>query len=59
MVQEKCIWDYKVRILVFYSTGGPLTVNAEMPPILPAWFQSAQELGYNVGDPNGNQTEGK
>ncbi|KAG4075742.1 hypothetical protein HA402_003568 [Bradysia odoriphaga] len=42
----------------FYATRGPLTVNSEMPPIITAWFQSAKELGYNVCDPNGNQTEG-
>lgn len=25
---------------------------------MPAWIQSARELGYGVHDPNGNQTEG-
>lgn len=42
----------------YYGNRGPLTVNSEMPPITTAWFQSAKELGYNVCDPNGNQTEG-
>lgn len=43
----------------FYAARGPLTVDSEMPPIISAWFQSAKELGYNICDPNGNQTEGE
>ncbi|KAJ6644321.1 Glucose dehydrogenase [FAD, quinone] [Pseudolycoriella hygida] len=42
----------------YYAARGPLTVDSEMPSITPAWFESAKELGYNIGDPNGNQKEG-
>lgn len=48
---------FLIFFLEFYATGGLLTVNTDMPPILPAWFQAAAELGYPTGDPNGNQTE--
>lgn len=45
-------------VVDFYAARGPLTVDTEMPPIISSWFQSAKELGYNVCDPNGNQSEG-
>lgn len=44
---------------MFYATRGALKVESKNSPILPAWFRAAEELGYSVSDPNGNQTESK
>ncbi|ODM88013.1 Oxygen-dependent choline dehydrogenase, partial [Orchesella cincta] len=40
-----------------YGHDGPLTIDTDTPGILPIWFDVARELGYKIGDPNGNQTE--
>ncbi|XP_035702746.1 oxygen-dependent choline dehydrogenase [Folsomia candida] len=42
----------------YYGVGGPLTVETVQDPILQSWFQAGRELGFNVSDPNGRQTEG-
>jgi hypothetical protein len=42
---------------VLYGSGGPITVDTELPPILNSWFQAGKELGFKTGDPNGNQSE--
>ncbi|CAL8130340.1 unnamed protein product [Orchesella dallaii] len=40
-----------------YGHDGPIIVDTDTPPFLPIWFDVARELGYNIADPNGYQTE--
>ena len=40
-----------------YGINGPLTVDTDVPAILPFWFQAGHELNIPYADPNGHQIE--
>jgi len=41
----------------YYGSDGPITVDTNVVPILPLWFEAGQELGFPAEDPNGFQIE--
>lgn len=44
--------------LEYYSNTGPLHVETDWFPLVDAWLRSGEEVGFNIGDPNGHQREG-
>ncbi len=47
------------KSIEFYGNDGPIEINTSVVPVLDLWLEAGLEMGYDIGDPNGFQREGK